>query len=113
MIVAYQRDACLPIVTTVLFAIWSMDKGKILQIHVEIVFSHKDNYILSITEKNRTREYCTKWTKSDTDRQISQIPSHTWMLKWSLSGCRITISRDWERLRGGVERVQIKGGEFN
>ena len=64
-----------------------MDKEDVVYIHNGILLSHKkewNNVICS--NMNGPRDYDTKWSKSDRDRQISYGITYMWNVKYDTNG---------------------------
>ena len=59
-----------------------MDKEDMVYIHNEILLSHKKEWNNAIcSNMDGPRDYRTKWSKSDRERQISYDITYMWNLK--------------------------------
>ena len=59
-----------------------MHKEDVVHIYNGILFCHKKEWIDALcSNEHGPRDYHTKWTKSDRERQILYDITHTWNLK--------------------------------
>ena len=115
------HDTCALIFIAALFTIartWNqeahqqMNKKVVVHIYYGILLSYKKECILvSSNEVDKPRAYCTEWSKSEREKQISCINTYIWNLeRWYWWTCLQSSSGDTDIENRLVDTV--RGGEI-